>query len=78
MAGDTFQGLFVPAGMPKAVFTRLHSEIMQALARPDVRERLTAIGLDPVNNSPQEFAAQVKADIAKWRKVIQEVNIKAD
>jgi tripartite-type tricarboxylate transporter receptor subunit TctC len=78
MAGDTFQGLFVPAGMPKAVFTRLHSEIMQALARPDVRERLAGIGLDPVNNSPQEFAAQVKADIAKWRKVIQEVNIKAD
>ena len=78
MAGDTFQGLFVPAGMSKAVFARLHSEIMQALARPDVRERLAGIGLDPVNNSPQEFAAQVKTDIAKWRKIIQEVNIKAD
>jgi len=78
MAGDTFQGLFVPAGVPKAVFARLHKEIMQALARPDVRERLSGIGLEPVSNSPQEFAAQVKADIAKWRKVIQEVNIKAD
>jgi len=51
---------------------------MQALARPDVRERLAGIGLEPVSNTPQEFAAQVKADIAKWRKVIQEVNIKAD
>ena len=78
MAGDTFQGLFVPAGIPKPVFARLHKEIMQALARPDVRERLAGIGLEPVSNSPQEFAAQVKADIAKWRKVIQEVNIKAD
>ena len=78
MAGDTFQGLFVPAGIPKPVFARLHKEIMQALARPDVRERLSGIGLEPVSNSPQEFAAQVKADIAKWRKVIQEVNIKAD
>ena len=78
MAGDTFQGLFVPAGVPKAVFVRLHSEITQALARPDVRERLSGIGLDPVGNSPQEFAAQVKTDIAKWRKVIQEVKIKAD
>jgi tripartite-type tricarboxylate transporter receptor subunit TctC len=78
MAGDTFQGVFVPAGIPKPVFTRLHKEIMQALALPDVRERLTAIGLEPVANSPQEFAAQVKADIAKWRKVIQDVNIKAD
>ena len=78
MAGDTFQGLFVPAGIPKPVFARLHKEIMQALARPDVRERLSGIGLEPVSNTPQEFAAQVKADIAKWRKVIQEVNIKAD
>ena len=78
MAGDTFQGLFVPAGIPKPVFAHLHKEIMQALARPDVRERLAGIGLEPVSNTPQEFAAQVKADIAKWRKVIQEVNIKAD
>jgi len=78
MAGDTFQGLFVPAGIPKPVFARLHKEIMQALARPDVRERLAGIGLEPVSNTPQEFAAQVKADIAKWRKVIQEVKIKAD
>jgi tripartite-type tricarboxylate transporter receptor subunit TctC len=78
MAGDTFQGVFVPAGIPKPVFTRLHKEIMQALALPDVRERLSAIGLEPVSNSPQAFAAQVKADIAKWRKVIQDVNIKAD
>ena len=50
----------------------------EALARPDVRERLSGIGLDPIGNSPQEFAAQVKTDIAKWRKVIQEVKIKAD
>ena len=78
MAGDTFQGLFVPAGLPKPVFARLHKEIMQALARPDVRERLAGIGLDPVGNSPPEFAAQIKADIAKWRKVIQDVGIKAD
>ncbi len=78
LTGDTFQGLFVPAGMPKPVFARLHKEITRALARADVRERLAGIGLDPVANSPQEFAAQVKSDIAKWRKVIQEVNIKAD
>ena len=43
-----------------------------------MRERLSGIGIDPVGNSPQEFAAQVKTDIAKWRKVIQEVKIKAD
>ena len=78
MTGDTFQGVFVPAGMPVAVFSRLRGDIMKALALPDVRERLVAIGFDPVGNSPEEFTAQVRSDIAKWRKVIQEVGIKAD
>ena len=78
MSGDTFQGIFVPAGVPKPVFARLHTEIMKALSLPDVRDRLVAIGFDPIANTPEQFAAQVRADIVKWRKVIQEVNIKAD
>lgn len=78
MEADTFQGVFVPAGLPKPVFTRLHGAIMKALASPDVRERLLAIGMEPVANSPEEFAAQVKSDIARWGKVIREANIKVD
>jgi tripartite-type tricarboxylate transporter receptor subunit TctC len=78
MSGDTFQGLFLPAGVSKPVFARLHKEIMKALALPDVRDRLLDLGFDPIGNTPQEFAAQVKADIEKWRKVIQEIKIKAD
>ncbi|MDB5811506.1 MAG: extra-cytoplasmic solute receptor protein [Betaproteobacteria bacterium] len=78
MSGDTFQGLFLPAGVSKPVFARLHREIMKALALPDVRERLLDLGFDPIGNSPQEFAAQVRGDIEKWRKVIQEIKIKAD
>jgi tripartite-type tricarboxylate transporter receptor subunit TctC len=78
MSGDTFQGLFLPAGVPKPVFARLHKEIMKALALPEVRDRLLDLGFEPILNSPQEFAAQVKGDIEKWRKVIQEVKIRAD
>ena len=78
MSGDTFQGMFVPAGTPKVIVSRLYGEIMKALALPDVRERLGAIGLEPVGNTSQEFTAQIRSDIAKWRKVIQEVNIKAE
>jgi tripartite-type tricarboxylate transporter receptor subunit TctC len=78
MAGDTFQGVFVPAGMPKAEFARLRGEIMKALALSDVRDRLVAIGFDPIGNSPEAFAAQVKADIGKWRKIIQDAKIKVD
>src|SRR6185436_7402304 len=73
MSGDTFQGMFVPAGTPAAVVSRLHAEIIKALALPDVRERLAAIGLEPVANSPAEFTTQIRSDIATWRNVIQAV-----
>jgi tripartite-type tricarboxylate transporter receptor subunit TctC len=78
MEADTFQGVFAPAGIPKAVLARLHSDIMKALAAPDVRERLAAIAMEPVGNSPDQFTAQVKADIARWGKVIREGGIKVD
>jgi tripartite-type tricarboxylate transporter receptor subunit TctC len=45
---------------------------------PDVRERLESLGLDPVGNTPDEFAAFQKAEIAKWAKVVKDGNIKAD
>jgi len=78
MEANTFQGIFVPAGTPKPIVSRLHADIVKALALPDVRERLAAVGLDPVGNSPEEFAAQVKSDIARWGRIIRELNIKAE
>ena len=78
MDADTFQGVFVPAGVPKPVLARLHAEIMKAMATPFMRERLTAIAMEPVGNTPEQFAAQVKADIARWGKVIRDGNIKVD
>jgi len=78
MDGDTFQGVFLPAGVPKPVIGRLHREIVRALGLPDVRERLVGIGFDISANTPEEFTAQVRADIAKWGKVIRDAHIKAD
>ena len=78
MVGDTFQGVFVPAGVPKPIQARLHGDIMKALALAEVRERLTAIGFDVVGNTPQEFTAQVRNDIARWGKVIREAGLRAD
>jgi len=78
MEADTFQGVFAPAGMPKAILARLHGDIMKAMATQDMRERLTAIAMIPVGNTPEEFTAQVKTDIARWGKVIREGGIKAD
>ena len=76
LIGDTFQGVFVPSGVSKEIQSRLHGEIMKALAIAEVRERLVTLGFDPIANSPEAFTAQVKSDIERWGKVIRAANIK--
>jgi tripartite-type tricarboxylate transporter receptor subunit TctC len=78
MEADTFQGVFAPAGIPKPILARLHGEIMKAMATPAMRERLAAIAMEPVGNTPEQFTVQVKTDIARWGKVIREGNIRVD
>jgi tripartite-type tricarboxylate transporter receptor subunit TctC len=78
MSGDTFQGVLIPAGTPKQITGRLYADIKKALAAAEVRERLITIGFEPIGNSPEEFAAQISSDIARWGKVIRDAQIKAD
>ncbi len=78
LEGDTFQGIFAPSATPKPIVARLHSDIMKAMTTQDMRDRLTAIAMSPVGNTPEEFTAQVKADIARWGKVIRDGGIKVD
>jgi tripartite-type tricarboxylate transporter receptor subunit TctC len=78
LTGDTFQGIFARAGTPQPILTRLHAEITKALALPDVREKLGAIGFEPCSNTPEQFTAQVKSDIERWGKVIRAAGIKAE
>jgi tripartite-type tricarboxylate transporter receptor subunit TctC len=70
--------MLVPAGTPKAIVDLLYSETIKVLQLPDVKERFAAIGVDVVGNTPDEFAAQIRAEIAKWGKVIKDANIKAE
>jgi tripartite-type tricarboxylate transporter receptor subunit TctC len=72
---DTLQGVLVPAGTPKEIVDRLHREIVKAVALPDVKERFDTLGFDPIANTPDEFAARIKQEIARWAKVIREANI---
>ena len=74
----SWYGVFAPAGTPKAVVARLNSEIVKMLKSPDVQQRLATEGADPIGNSPEEFAAQVKRDITKWGKVARESGIRAE
>jgi tripartite-type tricarboxylate transporter receptor subunit TctC len=71
-------GLLAPARTPSDVVRRLHLEVVKALVKPDVRAKFSALGMDIVGNSPEEFAAAIKAEIPRWAKVIQAAHIKAD
>jgi tripartite-type tricarboxylate transporter receptor subunit TctC len=75
---DTFQAVLVPAGTPKEIVDRLYREITAIVALPDIKQRFEVIGLDPIANTPAEFAAQIKVEIAQWAKVIKGANIKVD
>lgn len=71
-------GLVAPTGTPAAVITRLHGEIVKAMAVPELRDKLIAQGTDPVDSNPQTFGAFMKTESAKWARVIQDANIRAD
>jgi len=76
--GDAWAGLFAPGGTPRAVVEKIYADVAAVLQQAEVRERLTALGLNVVGNKPDEFAAVIKADTAKWAAVIRANNIKAD
>jgi tripartite-type tricarboxylate transporter receptor subunit TctC len=71
-----FQGIVAPAGTPKEIVDQLYREIDKILARPEVKERLAAIGFAVTVSSPEEFQAQIKSEMARWAKVIRDANIK--
>jgi tripartite-type tricarboxylate transporter receptor subunit TctC len=71
-------GVLAPAGTPRAVIGALHHEMASLLKQPEIRERFAKLGAEPVGNTPEEFDAFIKSEIAKWGKVVKEAGIKAD
>ncbi|MBC7778743.1 MAG: tripartite tricarboxylate transporter substrate binding protein [Proteobacteria bacterium] len=71
-------GVFAPAGTPTPVVTRLNAEVVKFMSTPEMRERLLALGAEPVTNTPDEFGRFVRAEITKWSKVVQESGAKAE
>ena len=74
----TWYGILAPAGTPRPIVARLNSELIKVMQSPEMKERLAGIGTDPVTNTPEEFAAYIKAEIAKWGDVIRKAGLKAD
>ena len=75
---DTLTGIVVPAGTPKEIVELLAGEIARSVAKPDVRERLAALGFKPVANTPDEFSARIKLEIEKWGKVVRDANLRIE
>ena len=75
---STWYGLLAPAHSPDAAITRLHDGVVKILGERALREKLADQGFEPVGDSPQEFAAYIKSEIAKWGKVIRDAGIRPE
>ncbi len=73
---ETMTGVFVPAGTPKAIVDKLHSEFVAVVNDPDIKAKLLQAGVEAEGNSQADFAAYIKVEVAKWKKAIEDANIK--
>ena len=71
-------GILMPVGTPAEIVARLNAEILRILRLPEVRERFQAMGIEISGNSPEQFAAFMRAETAKWGKIVKESGAKID
>ena len=74
----TWTGIVAPVGMPRAVVTRLNAEIVQMAASSSYKEKVEAIGSDPMSGTPEQFGAFIRSESAKWAAVVKRAGVKAD
>jgi tripartite-type tricarboxylate transporter receptor subunit TctC len=68
---NQWYGVLAPAATPRDIVMKLNTEIVRILRRPDVKERLAADGAEPIGNTPEEFGAFIKTEIARWAPVVK-------
>ncbi len=69
-------GILAPAGTPRAVIDLLHQTISRISSSPDIKERMSGMGMTPINSTPEQFAALIKTELQTWAKVIKTAGIK--
>ena len=74
----SWYGILAPAGTPQDIVRKLNADINRILQAPDVRERLTALGTEPTGGTPEQFAEIIKADTARWAKVVNDASIRVE
>lgn len=75
---NSWYGLLAPTGTSREIINRINAEVARSLREPDARDRLTSIGAEPMGGTPEEFGDYIKAETAKWTKVIKAAGIKVD
>src|SRR3984885_4773381 len=78
LEGDTLTGILAPAGTPQAIVDRWHDAIAKMAADPEVKKKLDTLGFVPVANTPAEFTERIKAEAARWGKVVKAAGIHMD
>ena len=72
---DVMQAVFAPGGTPKPIIDLLQKEVAQAVAAPDAKSKLDSLGFDAIADTPEHFAARIRAEVPKWAKVIETAKI---
>ncbi len=75
---DQWYGVITSAAVPQPIVRKLNAAIVEALQQPEVASRLTADGSTPVGSSPAQFNAHIKSEIAKWKKLVKEANLRLE
>ena len=73
-----YAALVAPAGTPAEVIARLNTEVVKLLKQPKVVEQCLTLGLDPVGDTPAEFAQFIRSDLEKWTKLTRDLNLKME
>ena len=75
---DTWYGVLAPAGVPREIVARLSAEFAKMMQAGEMRERLAALGVQPLSSTPEKFGEFLKAEVAKWADVVKESGARAD
>ena len=73
-----WMGILAPAGTPRAIVDQIYKVVVAGVKQPDVIERFSALGADPLCNTPNDFAALVASDVKKWSEVVRVAKLKID
>jgi tripartite-type tricarboxylate transporter receptor subunit TctC len=71
-------GVFLPAGTPKAIVTKMNAEVRRIVAAPDVKKRLIDLGADPETTTPEQFAEYVRSERTRWAKVVKDTGARVE